>query len=178
MWNDYESLAAFVNLPSGMTSRMRQGFGNMKISPAHIKDALTTHQGLYGGAGPPESLGLAIDRWIRSKRAGSDIDKLVELRIALEALYDIGGDSEKRFRIATYAAWHLGRDFQERAHINDILGKVYKAASAVIHGGKTNLTRKHPELVSAAEDICRKGILKRLKNPASSNWEMMILGGG
>jgi len=178
IWKDFESLAAFVSLPSSVSTKMRQGFGNTKIFPTHLKDALTIHQDLYGSGNPPESLGLAIDRWIRSKRTSSDIDKLIELRIALEALYYIGGASEKRFRIATYAAWYLGKDLQDRARIHDTLSKVYKASSAVIHGGKSNLRSKHPDLVPRTEDICRNGILKRLKTSTEPDWDKMILGGG
>ena len=42
---------------------------------------------------PPSKLEPEIGRWIRSEGPETNPDKLIELRIAMEALYDVGGVS-------------------------------------------------------------------------------------
>ena len=163
-------------MPSGITSKVQSGTHRTKISQANLDDALEIHRKRYGGGGPRENLELAISRWIRSKRAGTDLDKLTELRIALEALYEIGGANEKAFRIATYGAWHLGKDFEQRHLFRETLRKAYSDSSNAVHGGKLKYAAKDPGLVSYAQDICREGILKRLGETERPKWDEIILG--
>ncbi|MCY4259994.1 MAG: hypothetical protein OXC91_06995 [Rhodobacteraceae bacterium] len=97
---------------------------------------------------------------------------------AFEALYDIGRDGDKSLRIATYVARHLGKDFQERKDIHDTLRDVYGKDSTVIRGGDPDFADEQFDQVSEAENVCREGILRQLKNPATPNWESMILNDG
>ena len=175
-WSDFGELDAFKNNPPGVGYKPRLGIPGTKISQAHLDGALKIHQARHEGGGLRENLELAIRRWIRSKRPGSDMDKLIELRIALEALYEIGGVNEKGFRIATYGAWHLGEDFQQRKEYREILRKTYSDSSSAVHGGKVKHAAQNPDLVSSAQDICRDGILKRLEEVEKPNWDEMILG--
>ena len=176
-WTEYGPLGAFTGMPSGVTHKARSvTHMTKKISQADLNEALEIHRTRYGGGESRENLELAIRRWIRSKRPGSDLDKLIELRIALEALYGIGGANEKAFRIATYGAWHLGKDFKQRHLFRETLRKAYSDSSNAVHGGKLKYAVKDPDLVSSAQDICRKGILKRLKETERPKWDEIILG--
>ena len=175
-WTEYGPLGAFTGMPSGVTHKARSGTHKTKISQADLNEALEIHRIRYGGGEPRENLELAIRRWIRSKRPGSDLDKLIELRIALEALYGIGGANEKAFRIATYGAWHLGKDFEQRRLVRETLRKAYSDSSRAVHGGKLKYAANDPGLVSSAQDICRDGILKRLKETEKPKWDEIILG--
>lgn len=175
-WSDFGELDAFNDLPSSVSTKHRSGAHGTKISQAHLDGALKIHQARQGGGRSRENLELALSRWVRSKRQATPLDKLIELRIALEALYEIGGLNEKGFRIATYGAWHLGENFQQRKEFRDILRKIYSDSSKAVHGGKIKYAAQDPDLVSSAQDICRSGILKRLEEVERPLWEEMILG--
>ena len=67
--------------------------------------------------------------------------------------------------------------FQRREY-RETLRKVYDDSSRAVHGGKLKHAAKNQELVSGGQDICRKGILKRLEEPEKPKWEELILGPG
>ena len=119
-------------------------------------------------------LELALRRWIRSMKAHNDEDKLIELRISLEAIYELSDSTEKSLRIALYCAWHLGDDFSQRQHIFNTIKQFYKDASNVVHAGQPKCIGKN--LVSDVQDICREGILKRLTEVVRPNWQELYLG--
>ena len=175
-WRDFGLLEAFTDMPSGTSHKVRSGARGTKVSQAGLDDALKIHRARYDRSGPKENLELAMNRWIRSKRPGTDLDKLIDLRIAIEALYEIGGDNEKAFRIATYGAWHLGETFEKRLEIRETLRKAYRDSSSAVHAGKLKYAAKEPDLVSSAQNVCRDGILKRLKETTRPKWEEIILG--
>ena len=177
-WRDFGCLAAFTDMPSGVGYKVRSGARGTRVSQADLDVALMIHRARHRDGRSRESLELAIRRWIRSKRPGTDLDKLIELRIALEALYEIGGVNEKGFRIATYGAWHLGEDFEQRRELREALRKAYSDSSSAVHGGKLKHAAKDPGLVSFAQDICRGGILKRLEETERPKWDEIILGTG
>lgn len=176
-WWDLGDLAALASAPGGARFKyQRSGPGGTEFTQNHLSDARRFHRARHAGGKPRENLELAMRRWIGSKRAVTDVDKLIELRIALEALYEIGGLNEKGFRIANYGAWHLGRDFEERRDYRAILHSAYDDSSRAVHGGKLKRAAKDPELVSSAQDICRDGILRRLEETERPRWEEIILG--
>ena len=177
-WRDFGCLEAFTDTPSGVGYKVRSGTRRTKVSQADLDEALKIHRARHGGRGSRENLELAMRRWIRSKRPGTDLDKLIELRIALEALYEIGGVNEKGFRIATYGAWHLGANLEQRHEFRETLRKAYSDSSSAVHGGKLKYAAKDPDLVSSAQGICRNGILKRLEETERPKWDEMILGAG
>ena len=104
---------------------------------------------------------LAVNRWIRAIKTTSIVDALIELRIAFEALYEIGNGGEKTFRVATYAAWHLGKDASERQKCFDVVRALYSDASNVVHGSGPKKTLDKPELLDQALNYCYRGIMKR-----------------
>ena len=120
------------------------------------------------------SLKLALHRWLRSKKAKNNDDKLVELRIAFEALYKLDSQSEKNLRLALTCAWHLGKDFSHRRNIFYTIKEFYRAASAVIHAGQPRSTDNN--LVTEIQDICRDGILKSLIESLPPKLEELYLG--
>lgn len=177
IWTDYGELGAFYHCHSGVNYKDRSGtYKTVGCSQERLNKAREIHLMLHANKERKKSLDLAIHRWIRSKRSGSDSDKLIELRIALEALYEIGGLNEKGFRISTYAAWHLGDDFEARRTCSETLRKVYDDSSRAVHAGKLKHTAKDEELVSRGQDFCRMGILKSLEEAEKPNWNELILG--
>ena len=177
-WSDFGELEAFNPMTVGTSSKLQSGVRGTKLSQVHLDEALRIHRAREGEVGkkPRKNLELALSRWTRSKRQKTPMDKLIDLRIAFEALYEIGGSNEKGLRIATYGAWHLGENFQQRKEYQEILRKTYDASSRVVHGGELKQAVKNSDLAPSAQDICRDGILKRLEEEKEPKWKEMILG--
>ena len=114
---------------------------------------------------------------MRSKRSADIVDQFIELRIALESLYFPGGRDGLRFQVSNHGAWHLGRDFSERRDFQKILRDTYDVASRAVHAGGADSLEKHRGLLPAAQDLCRRGILKRLGEDREPHWNELILGG-
>ena len=177
MWMDLGALEGFTDRPLDTTHKHLSGgrIDKSKISQACLEETRRIQLVLEREDSGRE-LNLAIDRWVMSKKSKSVEDRLIDLRIALEALYEIGGANEKAFRVATYGAWHLGENPGDRVRIRETLRDTYDAASRVIHGDTLKHAAKDPSLVSSAQDICRKGILRRLEETKAPVWKDIILG--
>jgi len=108
------------------------------------------------------------------------VDRFTDLRVALESLYlqNIGNETyrgEMRFRLSLTGAWHLGADLQERKKVRRNLLKAYDAASKAVHGGNLDYVGNQ-KLLSTAQDLCRHGILKLLREGSPNDWTDLILG--
>lgn len=146
------------------------------LSQKHLSDFQGRLEKLLIKSHEKNRLGLAIRRWMLSKRRTSLSDQFIELRIALEALYLKGYNDELGFRLASYGAWHLGTNFEERRRYQQILRQAYREASKAVHSGEVKDKPKLRKLLTEAQDLCRAGILKRLDENETPNWDEMMLG--
>ena len=124
------------------------------------------------------NLRIALARWKRSKRPDAQLeDRFIDLRLALEMLYlkDLGKNTELRFRLSLYGAWHLGSSTEERKDINKKLRNAYDMASRAVHTGEVPDDSK--DCLEKAQDLCRDGILKLLLEDDEVDWGDLILGG-
>jgi hypothetical protein len=135
-----------------------------------------------------EKLQIPIDRWIKSRAEDNSIDKIVDLGIALEALYLSEGTKEQltlQFRLR--AAWHLGENKEQRKALMKEFKAIYDWRSAVVHTGKLpkkgSGKKKKPytpkevrEFITRAQDLCRDSILKILEDGEFPDWNNLILG--
>ncbi len=133
-------------------------------------------------------LRLAARRWRRSKRPEARLeDSYIDLRVALDALYlkdfDDERSQEMRFRLPLFGAWHLSEGVEERRSIRKILRDAYDMGSKAVHGGEV-LTepgagpyRKARAELDRAQDLCRRGILKLLREGPPKDWGDLLLGG-
>lgn len=149
-----------------------------KFTPEHLPDLQACVEKLLVISHERRKLSLAIRRWMLSKRHTSLADQFIELRIALEALYLENAGSELGFRIANFGAWHLGADFDQRRKHLEVLRRAYSLSSRAVHAGEVKDTAENVKLLTAAQDLCRDGILKRLSEDAEPNWVEMSLGKG
>ena len=137
-------------------------------------------QSLSPGLG--QKLEVPIKRWIKSKTEQSLPDRFIDLRIALESLYlrDFLNENsqEMRFRLALFGAWHLGSDIGDRRRIRKRLREAYDVASGSVHSGVLDYTSENRELLSDAQDLCRRGMLKLLREGHPHDWGDLILGAG
>ena len=126
-----------------------------------------------------KKLRIAVDRWKRSMRPGlAIVDRLIELRIALEALYlkDFTNENsqEMRFRLALIGAWHLGETYAKRQQIGKVLRDAYDKASGAVHTGEAPVGAD--AALMKARKLCREGILKLLREGPPADWGNLILG--
>ena len=204
-WNDYQELGAFFFTNEGVswspldarikrrgyhfslttsestgvkTVRPLGGRQMLEVQPAQVSQIC---KGLQ--CKDAKKITLSLARWIASKDfEKSQVDQYIDLRIALESLYlqDFLNEQsqEMRFRLALFGAWHLGSDFEERKKIRRTLRDAYDTASGAVHGGDLEYTPENKELLSDAQDLCRQGILKMLREgyPSQEQWGDLILG--
>ena len=131
-----------------------------------------------------KKLQIAIDRWVKSKASGSEADKIIDLGIALEALYVPDGGGDTTYKLAIRAARHLGKDKKDR---EDLLAKfkhIYKCRSRAVHDGHVDTTVKFGEkkisrskFITHAQDLCLRSITKILDEGKFTDWDSLILGG-
>jgi hypothetical protein len=90
------------------------------------------------------------------------VEQLLDLTIALEALFSPTDQIELRFRISQSLALLLGKDGKDRKEIFDFAKKMYDERSGFVHGGQDPVASKK---VTAADiqclgDLVRQAILR------------------
>ena len=148
-----------------------------------VKDVVSLYEALQSlGSGSPHVLEVPIKRWIKSKTDQLLPDSFIDLRIALESLYlkDFLNEysQEMRFRLSIFGAWHLGSNIGDRRRIRKRLREAYDMASGVVHSGVVEYIAANRELLSDAQDLCRQGIVKLLREGHPADWGDLILGAG
>ena len=133
-----------------------------------------------------EILQIAIERWIKSHTYQKPVDKMIDLAIALEAIYlsDIKETTELAFRLRLRASWYLGGNKAHRKDLMKNFNKIYEWRSKAVHKGKIpNKTKKIPftekeviEFVKEAQKLCSDSIMKILEDGKLPDWNDMILG--
>ena len=83
-----------------------------------------------------------------------------------------------RFRLALFAAWHLGADYGDRRTIRKKLRDAYDTASKAVHLGDVESTQQNRDLLFDAQALCRSGALRLLKVGEPQDWGNLILGAG
>ena len=137
---------------------------------AQLEDAVTTLRGV--GRLEDKSLrkfGIALNRWVQSKRPGTLADRLIDLRVSLEALYVVKDRGKKR-QTATHGALHLGGTTKERAGRCEVIERVYRDASKVVHAGAIGDEQEADERLGQVQDVCRGGLLKVLEDGGFPDW--------
>ena len=137
------------------------------VNPQRLDGEKLSHT-LKGLRAADKKLRIAVRRWRRSKDAEnlmSLVDQFIDLRIALELLFLRGSrngrDQEMSFRMSLFGAWYLAESPGERRSIRKSLRDAYGAASEAVHQGE--LGRGKGKVLSVAQDLCRQGILKLLR---------------
>ena len=201
VWLEYSGLEAFTDKPNtsswsigqpahdrvkpvvstshstGTVTLLRREPVAPTLTLANLQKAWSIHSSLDDLVKNDRRFNTAVKRWIRSTRPDLNItDHVIDLRIALEALYLDNDIGELAFRLATRGAWHLGRDPSERSEIYEILKKFYSIASRVIHAGKIKENEGNRKWIDKARSTCRRGILLYLENEQQPEWDNVIMG--
>ena len=178
LWRDFGILREFLRVPSGMSWTNAPQFGGAtNFSQEQFECARKIHNVRSTKENSKPNLNIAISRWIKSKSYNSPFtDQLIDLRIALEALYLNNIEGELRFRLASHGAWHVSQNADERKRNFQTLIQVYKLTSSAVHGSNVKKNDKNEKLLENAQDICRKGILMRLEERTEPKWNDLIMG--
>ena len=120
-------------------------------------------------------LETALYRWNRSTQPNQAFpNQLIELRIALEALYAGPGRTEATFRLAAHGALHLGRDYEDRLCYRKKFREVYGLASGAVHGDDMKPTQASRTKLEEGRDACREGILKCLADGGDIDFDRLM----
>ena len=97
------------------------------------------------------------------------MDRFIDLRIALEALYaPDGGSGEVSYRLQTRCTRHMAKSFDDRKAIVSDIKDFYGTASRFAHGdlvasaGKSPKP-KHQRQLERAQEICRDALIEIVK---------------
>lgn len=109
-----------------------------------------------------QAIATAGDYYEGHHRRLSPNDKLVDLSVALEALFSPSEKTELRFRISHSGALPLGSDPNDRKAIAALLKKAYDARSDLVHGGKSPFTsgKFSEEHLARLGDLVRQAIIR------------------
>ena len=162
-----------------MTLTISEGAGaGRDLTPGSLKEALSLLPALSSLNNADPRFKVAVTRWARSVVADAEaVDRAIDLRIALEALYLDSDVGELGFRLATTCARHLGGTLEERRDTWNAIRAFYGLASRIVHGSEESQSwgAEAPRIEQAAE-LCRNGILKILENGERPVWRDLLLG--
>ena len=151
----------------------------------HIEKAKCLYKSLVDlDSGDRKKLQITIDRWVKSKESGREVDKIIDLGISLEALYVPEGGGDTTYKLAIRAARHLGKDKKDREDLLAKFKQIYNCRSKAVHAGHVDTTVKFGEekisrskFITHAQDLCLRSITKILDKGKFTNWDSLILGG-
>ena len=126
---------------------------------------------------PMERLNIALLRL-------SEIDKIIDLGIALEALLLSGtGDDhgEPTFKVQVRGAWLMGANSDERAKLTDELRGLYHLRNKAVHSGRLppNHQQKSTHIwINEGAELVARGIIKILNEgfPSAERWRSLVVG--
>ena len=160
----------------------------IEVGEAQIEEAKCLYHILINlDAKVRERLRIPIDRSIKSKIDRDPVDKMIDLGIALEALYLSDIHEELTFRLRVRAAWYLGKDKEHRKELLKQFRDIYSCRSSAVHNGKLDDMARFGEesippsdFIKRTQDLCRESIIKMLNDkrfPDSDYWDSLIVGG-
>ena len=150
-----------------------------KADENHIAEAKCHYQKLDNfDSKDRRKLLIAIDRWIKSKSSGSEADAIIDVGIALEALY-VTEDRGIREHLSKRASLYL-KDVAPQMTLKKELKAIYKFRSDIVH---SNVVREEvavgdrcvpiPDLVERAQDLCQKSIVKIIQEGTIPDWNSL-----
>ncbi len=150
------------------------------VGEAEIDEAKCLYKKLIDlEPGVKAKLRIAIDRWIKSKASGSYVDKMIDLRIALEALYVTSKDDIGK-KLRHRASWYLGENPADQQELETEFEAIYNYRSKAVHGGKLDKEVKIQgqrmpisEFIESVQDRCRRSILEIIKDGQFPDWNTL-----
>ena len=163
-----------------------------KVGEAEIDEAMRMYHVLETKPDFRKKLRVPIDRWIQSKVRINPVDKLIDLGIALEALYVSEPHPERKgkdWQIRHHASAYLKTDSCPQETLKKEFQEIYRWRSAAVHKGrlprkKISKTKKIPytreemvEFIQRAQELCRDSILQIIDEEKFPDWLNLEAGG-
>jgi len=130
-------------------------------------------------SGEKEAIRIGLDRLSLAFRRRTDIDKAIDLGIALESmlLHSLSPSDrgELKFRSAIRGSAFLGGTKQERLEVFNLLKDAYDLRSAAVHTGRFGKDKKRglspPQVLEKAAVVCARIARKLIEHTTFPNWE-------
>ena len=126
-----------------------------------------------------EKLRVAIERWIMSKTDRTRVDQMIDLGIALEALYVTSKDDIGK-KLRHRASWYLGENPADQQELETEFEAIYNYRSRAVHEGKLDKEveiqgQRMPisEFIESVQDRCRRSILEIIKDGQFPDWNTL-----
>ena len=154
----------------------------VRADETHVEQARRLYKRLVDfNAKDRRKLLIAIDRWIKSKATGNDADKIIDLGIALEALYVSESCKKgKGWQIRKNASAHLGDNPTHRAKLKTKFKAIYEMRSDVVHnrefGKEAEVDNRFvpiTDFVTTAQNLCHESIRKIIKKRKFPDWNSL-----
>lgn len=179
-WEYFEHLQIFEGRLSMPYIQKRDPFSpTIRISPEALEQAVSLYRTGRGREGKTARLQIAMTRWHMSiDNDRPTLDRFIDLRIALEALYLGNNSSELSYKLANRAAWYLGQDSADRAEMFRQVRSFYKISSKIIHASTHRINKQQKDMLVRTQGICRQSILKLIRSTTIPQWDELTLNAG
>ena len=159
-WRDFGDIREFLTVYGGTSfTNVPLWTDAFKFTQENFEHAQKIYKLRKDRGMSSPSLDTSIRRWIKSKSSESSfVDQLIDLRIALEALYLDNTEGELRFRLASHGAWHISQGAEKRKQNFESLLQIYKLASSAVHGGAVKANEKTRHCWRSHRNFARKGL--------------------
>ena len=132
-----------------------------------------------------DALTVPIDRLNECIRRQNNVDRAIDLGIALEALILSDGDRDQNlhYRLALRGAWFFGKSLEEREEALFELRQIYDLRSIAVHSGhlpskwpKRSSQRPTDEWLAKGATLCANLIRKIVDSGCLPDWDGLVLG--
>jgi hypothetical protein len=145
---------------------------------------LARYWAALGGVQAQGATRLALRRLRDGAERRRDVDRLLDLVIAAEALFlpDDNDHTELKFRSSLHAALYLETELERRKIVYRTVGAAYDMRSTIAHGGEPDSIRVLGERLSIEaltprmEEIVRRAVQRRLEERNEPDWKSLIVG--
>ena len=167
LFRHFDSVLGYSNLVGGSTD----------VEETHIEEAKHLYDIMDKNSHLREKLRIPIDRWMKSKTPRNPIDQIIDLRIALEALYATRKTGVMQ-QVSSSGARHLGKGKAKECkdELRTKFEQIYRCCSDAVHDGQLAETaplgdKRLPmsEFIAKAQNLCRTSIMKVLEEEEFPN---------
>ena len=133
-----------------------------------------------------KSLSVSLNRWIKSKADGIQVDRMIDLGIAFESLFLSDSNpnrGEITYRFCLRGAHYLSESNEGRRAMFTEFKSIYDARSQAVHTGELQAPTKihgrcvpEHQFVRHAQDLCLMALKKVIDSGRFPDWHHVVLG--
>lgn len=174
-------------LGSGGSSHSYSMFLQSEIKREVTKDEIAVARDLhdrYAAISPEfaDQLSVPMTRFesALSKGHGRDVDRAIDLGIALESLFLTSDETDElSYRIGMRAAKYLGGDLDDRLRIRAVVRDLYSLRSKAVHRGRLSTdpakSKKANELLTEGANHIATTLAQAIRDGRLPSWDQLLL---